>query len=82
MDAPREGDQGAKMILSSAGKNSAFGSLLLLWLAVHAVILGLILGLKFLTVKTLALLFLADTVLWLLSGKRRTPSLPAPPGMI
>ena len=56
--------------------------LLLLWLAVHAALLGLILGLKFLTVKTIALVFLAGTVAWLLTGKRRARSLPAAPGMV
>jgi hypothetical protein len=58
----------------------AAGPLLLLWLAAHAVLLGLILGVKFLTVKMVALLFLAGTAVWLLLGRRRAPSLPAPPG--
>jgi hypothetical protein len=58
------------------------GPLLLLWLAAHAVLLGLILGVKFLTAKTVALLFLAGTALWLLMGRKRAPSLPAPPGMV
>jgi hypothetical protein len=60
----------------------AFGPLVLLWLALHAVLLGLILGVKFLTAKTVALLFLAGTAAWLLFGRKRGPSLPAPPGMI
>ena len=60
----------------------AAGPLLVLWLAVHAVLLGLILGVKFLTVKTMALLFLAGTVLWLLLRRKDVPSLPAPPGMV
>jgi len=59
----------------------AAGPLLVLWLAVHAVLLGLILGVKFLTAKTVALLFLAGTVLWLLARRKEVPSLPAPPGM-
>jgi hypothetical protein len=59
----------------------AAGPLLVLWLAIHAVLLGLILGVKFLTVKTMALLFLAGTVLWLLARRKEVPSLPAPPGM-
>ncbi len=58
------------------------GSLVLLWLAVHAVLLGLILGVKFLTAKMVALLFLAGTVVWFILGRKRTPSLPAPPGMV
>ena len=57
------------------------GPLLLLWLAVHAVLLGLILGVKFLTAKMLLFLLLAGTAAWLLLGKRRAPSLPAPSGM-
>ena len=57
------------------------GPLLLLWLAAHAVLLGLILGLKFLTAKTVAILFLVATALWLLLDGKRAPSLPAPPGM-
>jgi hypothetical protein len=56
--------------------------LLLLWLAAHAVLLGLILGVKFLTAKTVAILFLAGTVFWLLLGRKRVPSLPAPPDMV
>ena len=59
----------------------AAGPLLVLWLAIHAVLLGLILGVKFLTAKTMALLFLAGTVLWLLLRRKDVPSLPAPPGM-
>jgi hypothetical protein len=51
-----------------------------LWLAVHAALLGLILGVKFLTVKMLALLFLAGAAAWLLLGRRRAPSLSVPPG--
>jgi hypothetical protein len=59
-----------------------FGPLLLLWLAAHAVLLSLILSVKFLTIKTMALLFLAGTAFWLLLGKKRMASLPAPPGMV
>jgi hypothetical protein len=58
------------------------GPLLLLWLAVHAALLCLFLGVKFLTAKMVVFLLLAGTAAWLLLGKRRTPSLPAPPGMI
>jgi hypothetical protein len=53
-----------------------------LWLAAHAALLGLILCVKFLTVKMVALLFLAGTVAWFLLGRRRSASLPAPPGMV
>ena len=71
------------MVRHRAGmRRSVLWPLLLLWLAVHAFILGLILGVKFLTAKTIALLFLAGTVAWLLLGRRRAPSLPAPPGMV
>ena len=55
--------------------------LVLLWLAVHAVFLGLILGLKFLTAKAAALMLLAAGVLWFLLGRTRI-SLPPPPSMV
>ena len=58
------------------------GPLVLLWLALHAVLLGLILGVKFLTAKMVALLFLAGTLVWFIVGRKRAPSLPAPPGMV
>ena len=64
------------------GGKSAIGPLLLLWLAAHALLLGVILGVKFLTVKMVALLFLAGTAAWLLLGRRRSPSLSVPPGMV
>ncbi len=70
------------MVQSRARMKSVFGPLFLLWLAVHALLLGLILGVKFLTVKMFALLFLAGTIAWLVFGRRRVPSLPAPPGMV
>ena len=54
--------------------------LVLLWLAVHAVVLALILGIKFVTAKTLALIFLAGTVVWFLLGRNKPLALPAPPG--
>ena len=69
------------MIRATRGR-SILGPLFLLWLAVHALLLGLILGVKFLTVKMIALLFLAGTVAWMFLGRRRVPSLPAPPGMV
>lgn len=59
------------------------GPLFVLWLAAHAVLLGLILGVKFLTAKTVVLLFLASTAVWLLWGRKaRTASLPTAPGML
>jgi hypothetical protein len=64
------------------GGRSVLGPLVLLWLALHAVLLGLVLGVKFLTAKTVALLFLAGTLFWFILGRKRAPTLPAPPGMI
>ena len=58
------------------------GPLLLLWLAAHAVLLGLILGVKFLTAKTVVFLLLAGTAAWVLFGRKRVPFLSAPPGMV
>jgi hypothetical protein len=70
------------MAQDRAGMKSALWPLLLLWLAAHALLLGLILGAKFLTAKAVALLLLAGTAAWFLSGRRRTPSLFLPPGMV
>jgi len=53
----------------------------MVWLAVHAVLLLLILSLKFLGVKTLALLLLLTAAFWFLTGRRR-PSLPRLSGMV
>jgi len=64
------------------GSRSVLGPLVLLWLALHAVLLGLILGVKFLTAKMVALLFLAGTLVWFIVGRKRAPSLPAPRGMV
>jgi hypothetical protein len=50
------------------------------WLAAHALLIGLILGLKFLGAKMLLLLAMAGTLAWLLV--RRQPRLPAPPSMV
>ena len=52
----------------------------MLWLAAHAFLLGLILGIKFVTAKTLMLMLLAGTAFWFLLGRRKTPSLLAAPG--
>jgi hypothetical protein len=62
-----------------AGLKSA-APLVLIWLTVHAVLLAVILGVKFLTLKTMALLFLVGTAFWLLLGRKRPIALPAPPG--
>jgi hypothetical protein len=56
--------------------------LAMLWLAVHAVLLGLILSLKFLTAKAAALMLLAAGVLWFLLGRTRRTFLPPPSGMV
>ena len=53
----------------------------MLWLAVHAAFLVLILGLKFLGMKTLALLLLLAAGFWFLTGRRRS-SLPRLPGVV
>jgi hypothetical protein len=59
---------------------SAALPLVLIWLAVHAVLLGLILSFKFLTAKAVLLMLMAGAALWFLLGKRRP--LPPPPGMV
>jgi hypothetical protein len=56
--------------------------LAMLWLAVHAVLLGLILGVKFLTAKAAALMFMGAALLWFLLGRKSRPALPPPPGMV
>jgi hypothetical protein len=56
--------------------------LALLWLAAHALLLGLILSLKFLSAKAVALMLLAAGVLWYLLGRTRRIALPPPPGMV
>ncbi|MBA2588716.1 MAG: hypothetical protein H0U98_08840 [Alphaproteobacteria bacterium] len=56
--------------------------LALVWLAVHAAILAVILSLKFLTAKALLMVLMAGTALWFLTGKRRRLALPPPPGMV
>jgi hypothetical protein len=56
--------------------------LALIWLAVHAVLLGLILSLKFLTAKAVALMLMAGALLWFVLGRGRRISLPPPPGMV
>jgi hypothetical protein len=56
--------------------------LALLWLAVHAALLVVILGLKFLTAKAVALMLMAGAALWFLLGRSRRIALPPPPGMV
>jgi hypothetical protein len=58
------------------GAKSAFVPLLLLWLAVHAALLALILGAKFLFTKTVFLTVLVAGVLtaaWVFLFARTTP---------
>jgi hypothetical protein len=52
------------------------------WLAAHAAVLGLILSLKFLTAKTVALLLIVGAGLWFVMGRRKPLALPAPRGMV
>jgi hypothetical protein len=59
---------------------SGLWPLVLLWLAAHAVLLALILSIKFVTAKMLMLILLAGTAFWFLLGRRQPLSLPAPPG--
>lgn len=62
-----------------AGLKSAWAPLVILWLAVHAALLAVILGVKFLTAKTMVLLLLMAAAFWFLTGRKRRPALPAPP---
>lgn len=55
--------------------------LALLWLAAHALVLGLILGVKFLTAKAFLVLAMAGALLWWMAGKQPR-RLPPPPGMV
>jgi hypothetical protein len=55
--------------------------LALLWLAAHAFLLAVILSLKFLGMKTLALFLLLGAAFWFLTGRRR-PALLPPPEMV
>jgi hypothetical protein len=55
-----------------------FWPLVLLWLAAHALLLGVFLGVKFLTAKMVALLFLTLTAVWLLVPRRRPVLLRGP----
>ncbi len=44
--------------------------LVIVWLAAHAVLLGLILGLKFLGAKTVLLLAMIGTAAWFIAGRK------------
>jgi hypothetical protein len=59
---------------------SAWLPLALLWLAAHALLLGLILSVKFLTMKTVLVLAMAGTAVWWLV--RRKPALPRLTGVV
>ena len=61
---------------------SAAWPLVLLWLAAHVLLLGLILSLKVLTAKMVVLLLLAGAVCWFLLGHRKPLALSAPSGMV
>ena len=61
---------------------SALLPLALIWLAVHAVLLAAILGLKFLTAKAVALMLIAGALLWFVLGRGRRVVLPSLPGMV
>ena len=50
-------------------KKSALLPLVLLWLAAHALLLGAILGLKFLGAKMMLLLAMIGAVAWFLLGR-------------
>ena len=56
--------------------------LALVWLAVHAALLAVILSLKFLTAKMVALVLMAGAVLWLVLGRKPRLALPPPSGMV
>ena len=59
------------MVQEKSLTKSALAPLALLWLAVHAVLLALILGVKFLTVKTVLLALLLIGSLAFLSARFR-----------
>jgi hypothetical protein len=74
-----KGIQEEVTVLKKGTFKSGVMPLALLWLAVHAALLAVILAAKFLTAKTMALLLVVAAGFWLLTGRRkRTLSLPAP----
>ncbi len=72
---------GNTMFQGKLPAKSALLPLVLLWLAVHAVLLVVILSLKFLTAKAVALMLLMAGALWFLLGQKRRIALPPPSGM-
>ncbi len=56
--------------------------LAVVWLAVHAALLAVILSLKFLTAKAALLMLMAGAALWFVLGRNRRIALPPPPGMV
>jgi hypothetical protein len=70
------------MLHDQSRLKSSIAPLVLLWLAVHAALLALILAIKFVSLKTMALLFLAGTAIWFLVGHKKAPALPPPPSMV
>ena len=58
--------------------NKGLWPLVMIWLAVHAAILAVILCVKFLTAKTMLLLLLMAAAFWFLTGRKKRLALPAP----
>ena len=57
------------------GAKSALLPLAMIWLAVHAVLLALILGIKFVTAKIMVLILLLAGTVFFLFGRRRPAKL-------
>lgn len=53
-----------------------------MWLAVHAVLLAVILSLKFAAAKAVLLMAMVGGLLWLMLGRKTRLALPPPPGMV
>ena len=70
------------MVSRKTTLKSGLALLILLWLAVHALLLALIFSLKFLSAKTVTLLLLIAAAFWFLSGRKKPAMLPAPLGMV
>jgi uncharacterized membrane protein len=56
--------------------------LALIWLAVHAALLAVILSLKFLTAKAVLLMLMVGAALWFVLGRKPRLALPPPSGMV
>jgi len=54
----------------------------MIWLAAHAVLLALILSLKFLTAKAAAFILVMAAALWFMAGRKSPALLPPPPGVV